>query len=239
MRRDESDGLFDDSLADPRVVLDRQNPAVDLDDAKPPRNRHDYDLLPNLVRHSTFDTLRRVGSQQERKGRVARGRKLGRRRAAPPIGRTGCELTDDEYMALALLEAERAAQAGEVPVGAIVVVGGAVVGRGQNRPVASADPTAHAEIVALREACRSTGNYRLVGAELFVTVEPCLMCVGAILQARMTRVVYGCSDPKGGFLGTLGDFSGDSRLNHAFAVRRGVCGDAAATLLRDFFRGRR
>lgn len=158
---------------------------------------------------------------------------------AAPIGHSVPGLSDEEYMALALFEAERAAHVGEVPVGAIVVVGGAVVGRGQNRPIASADPTAHAEIVALREACRSIGNYRLVGAELFVTVEPCLMCVGALLQARMTRVVYGCPDPKGGFLGTLGDFSRDSRLNHAFAVRSGVCGDAAATLLREFFRSRR
>lgn len=147
--------------------------------------------------------------------------------------------SDEEYMHLALAEARSAAAVGEVPIGAVVVIDGQVVGRGGNSPIRSADPTAHAEVVALRAAARTIGNYRLTGAAMFVTVEPCLMCVGALLQARVARVVYGCPDPKGGFLGTLGDYSGDPRLNHGFEVRAGVCGDEAAALLRDFFRRRR
>ena len=146
---------------------------------------------------------------------------------------------DEHFMNLALAEAARAAAAGEVPVGAVVVLGGTVVARGANRPIAAVDPTAHAEIVALRAACAAVGNYRLLGAEMFVTVEPCLMCVGALLQARVARVVFGCADAKGGFLGTLGDYSNDPRLNHGFAVRGGVRAAAAAELLREFFRSRR
>ncbi len=142
-------------------------------------------------------------------------------------------------MRLCLDLARRAGECGEVPIGAVVVHAGQVVGQGANRPVADCDPSAHAEMVALRAAARAIGNYRLVDCELLVTVEPCLMCVGALLQARVRRVVYGCRDPKGGFLGSLGDYSDDSRLNHRFEVRAGICADEAAELLRAFFRDRR
>ncbi len=148
-------------------------------------------------------------------------------------------MTDEYYMGLCLDEAKRAAESGEVPVGAVVVREGVVLGRGANRSIGGDDPTAHAEIVALRAASSRVGNYRLVEAELFVTVEPCLMCVGALLQARVKRVIFGCHDPKGGFLGSLGDYASDARLNHAFEVRSGVLGESASELVRRFFRERR
>lgn len=138
-----------------------------------------------------------------------------------------------------LREAAAAEQAGEVPVGAVVVRNGQIIGRGSNRPIATHDPSAHAEIIALRAAGNALANYRLVDADLFVTVEPCLMCVGAIIQARLRRVVFGCSDPKGGALGGLVDFSQHAALNHRFAVRGGVCETEARELLERFFRSRR
>ena len=143
------------------------------------------------------------------------------------------------FMQLSLDQAQLAGARGEVPIGAIVVRQGVVLGSAGNRPVGTVDPTAHAEIAALRAAASKTGNYRIVGADLFVTVEPCLMCVGAILQARLARVVFGCRDAKGGFVGSLGDFSADARLNHSFSVRSGVRADEARQLLREFFRARR
>lgn len=139
----------------------------------------------------------------------------------------------------ALREAEAGARAGEVPVGAVVVVAGRLVGRGHNRPIAAHDPSAHAEIVALRAAGAALGNYRILDGELFVTVEPCLMCVGAIVQARLRRVVYGCADPKGGALGGLFDISRQPGLNHRFAITPGVLADDARALLQRFFQARR
>lgn len=138
-----------------------------------------------------------------------------------------------------LREAEAAAAAGEVPVGAVVVLNGAIVGRGRNAPIGRSDPTAHAEILALREAAAWANNYRLPDAELFATVEPCLMCVGAILHARLRRVVFAAADPKAGALGSIADFSDDPRLNHRFLVSRGVCEREASDLVREFFRARR
>src|SRR5271169_6528891 len=114
-------------------------------------------------------------------------------------------VTDEAFMRACLDEAAAAEQAGEVPVGAVIVRDGAVIGRGRNASIATHDPSAHAEIVALRAAGAATGNYRLVDAELFVSVEPCLMCVGAVIQARLRRVVFGCADPKAGALGGLLD----------------------------------
>jgi tRNA(adenine34) deaminase len=146
---------------------------------------------------------------------------------------------DEAYMRECLREAEAAAAAGEVPVGAVVVLNGEIVGRGRNAPIARSDPTAHAEVLALRDAAARAGNYRLPGAELFVTVEPCLMCVGAVLQARLRRVVFGAADPKAGALGSVADFSDDPRLNHRFLVGRGICEREASDLLRAFFRARR
>ncbi len=146
---------------------------------------------------------------------------------------------DEHWMRECLAEARSAAARGEVPIGALVLRDGRVLGRGGNESIAASDPTAHAEITALRRACAGAGNYRLPGAELFVTLEPCLMCVGALLQARIGRVVYACPDPKGGALGSIADFSNHPALNHRLSVRSGVCAADAAGLLREFFRLRR
>lgn len=142
------------------------------------------------------------------------------------------------FLRLALAQAELARAAGEVPVGAVVVLGGAVVGRGYNRPIASCDPTAHAEVVALREAGRAVGNYRLTGASLYATVEPCLMCVGAIVHARVGTLVYGVRDPKGGAVRSLLDPSA-LPLNHRFEVVEGVLAEECRALLQEFFKARR
>ena len=139
----------------------------------------------------------------------------------------------------ALEEARRGGLAGEVPIGAVVVLDGAIVGRGHNEPIARSDPTAHAEIVALREAAQATGNYRLVGATLYVTVEPCAMCCGAALQARVARVVYGAPDPKAGAVRSLHRLLDDERLNHRTAVGGEVLAGESAALLRGFFETRR
>jgi tRNA(adenine34) deaminase len=146
---------------------------------------------------------------------------------------------DVAFMRRCLDEARAAFEMGEVPVGALVVRDGEVLGAAGNASVRSHDPTAHAEVLALRAAAQAAGNYRLCGAELFVTVEPCLMCVGAVLQARLRRVVFACRDPKGGALGSIADFSDDSRLNHQFVVSAGVCEREARELLQRFFRERR
>lgn len=142
-------------------------------------------------------------------------------------------------MTKALALAERAAARGEVPVGAIVVCDDAIVGRGGNAPIARSDPTAHAEIAALREAAAALGNYRLPGCELYVTLEPCAMCAGAILHARLARVVFGARDPKTGACGSVIDLFAERRLNHHTRVEGGVCADACAALLTRFFAARR
>jgi tRNA(adenine34) deaminase len=141
-------------------------------------------------------------------------------------------------MRQAMALAERARDEGEVPVGAIVVRDGAVLGRGSNRSIRTSDPTAHAEVVALREAAAVTRNYRLVGATLYVTIEPCLMCVGAIVHARVAAVVFGADDPKTGAVRSLLD-PATLPLNHRFAVVPGVLGAECGELVRDFFRARR
>nr|WP_123400914.1 tRNA adenosine(34) deaminase TadA [Inmirania thermothiophila] len=135
--------------------------------------------------------------------------------------------------------AARAAAAGEVPVGAVVVRDGELLGEGWNRPIGACDPTAHAEIVALREAAARAGNYRLPGATLYATLEPCPMCAGAMVHARIARLVYGAADPRSGAAGSRLDLSAHPGLNHRFAVRGGVLGEACAELLRAFFRARR
>lgn len=141
-------------------------------------------------------------------------------------------------MRLALTQAALARAAGEVPVGAVVVQDGAVVGRGHNQPIGTSDPTAHAEVLALREAAHAAGNYRLTGAVLYVTVEPCLMCVGAIVHARVATVVYGAADPKGGAVRSLLD-PDTLPLNHRFQVFEGVLADECREVLQAFFRARR
>lgn len=145
--------------------------------------------------------------------------------------------TDDDpgWMRAALEQAALAREAGEVPVGAVVVRDGEVVGRGWNRPIGTHDPTAHAEIGALRDAARRLGNYRLPGCDLYVTLEPCAMCAGALVLARVGRLVYGAADPKAGYCGTLGDLVRDPRLNHRLEVSSGVLAEASAGLLKGFF----
>jgi tRNA(adenine34) deaminase len=144
--------------------------------------------------------------------------------------------SDEDNMRLALAEASAAAETGDVPVGAIVVdSAGDVIGRGRNRREVDRDPTAHAEVVALREAARHTGTWRLHGATLFVTLEPCPMCAGALVNARIERVVYGCDDPKAGALRSLYALGGDPRLNHRFEVTPGVLAEECGRLLSDFF----
>ena len=142
-------------------------------------------------------------------------------------------------MAIALDEARRAGAVGEVPIGAVVVCEGAVISRAGNAREAAADPTAHAEIIAIREAAERLGRWRLSDCTLYVTVEPCPMCAGAIVNARIERVVYGATDPKAGAVGTLYDLSSDSRLNHRFAVTSGVLEEQSSGLLREFFQALR
>jgi tRNA(adenine34) deaminase len=142
-------------------------------------------------------------------------------------------------MRIALEEAALAAAKGEVPVGAVIVRDGRLLARAHNRPVASQDPSAHAEILAIRQAAAETANYRLVGTTLYVTIEPCLMCAGAILQARIGRVVFGAADSKGGAVVSLYRLFEDGRLNHAVAVSQGVLAAPCAEILSGFFRGKR
>ena len=146
---------------------------------------------------------------------------------------------DGRYMRVALDEAAAAAAEDEVPIGAVVVCDGEVVARAHNRREADADPSAHAEFRAMLEASRRLGRWRLTGCTVYVTLEPCLMCAGLMVNARIDRCVYGASDPKGGALGTLYDVSHDPRLNHEFAVTSGVMRDECASVLREFFRKKR
>ena len=139
----------------------------------------------------------------------------------------------------ALALAAEAAAAGEVPVGAVVVRAGRVIGRGYNRPISSSDPTAHAEIVALREAARAEGNYRLPGCELYVTLEPCAMCVGAMVHARIARVSFGAADPKTGACGSIVDLPAIAHWNHHGVFSGGLLADECSAVLRRFFADRR
>jgi tRNA(adenine34) deaminase len=148
-------------------------------------------------------------------------------------------MDDERWMAEALALGRAAQARGEVPVGAIVVRNGAIVGRGGNAPIAANDPTAHAEIAALRDAGRALGNYRLPGCELYVTLEPCAMCAGAIMHARVMRLVYGARDAKTGACGSVVDLFSESRLNHHTAVVGGVAAEECGKLLSAFFAARR
>lgn len=147
--------------------------------------------------------------------------------------------SDEDYMREALALARRAEAEGEVPVGAVVVCDGAVVGRGYNHPIGTHDPTAHAEVAALRDAAAHIGNYRLGGCTLYVTLEPCMMCVGAIFHARIARVVYGAADPKTGACGSVVNLFAEGRLNHHATVEGGVLAADCSELLRCFFVARR
>jgi tRNA(adenine34) deaminase len=146
---------------------------------------------------------------------------------------------EEGFMRAALELAAQAAQAGEVPVGAVLVKEGRIIGRGYNRPIGTADPTAHAEVVAMREAAASLGNYRLPGCELFVTLEPCAMCVGAMIHARIARVVYGARDPKTGACGSIVDLPGLATFNHHGTFEGGMLADECGDMLKRFFADRR
>jgi tRNA(adenine34) deaminase len=146
---------------------------------------------------------------------------------------------DDEFMRLALGEAEAARQSGEVPVGAIVVFDGKVIGRGRNMVIGSSDPTAHAEIVALREAAIALNNYRLTGAALYSTIEPCAMCAGAIVHARIERLVYGAVDPKAGAVETFFQICSTDFLNHRVIVEGGILEADCRAMIQSFFREKR
>lgn len=148
-------------------------------------------------------------------------------------------MNDEDYMREALALAREAWAAGEVPVGAVVVKDGEIVGRGFNAPISRHDPTAHAEIVALRDAAQRLGNYRLPGCSLYVNIEPCVMCAGAIIHARVARVVYGAADLKTGACGSVVDLFGNARLNYHAAVIAGVMAEEGGRLLSDFFAERR
>ncbi|MEO8342985.1 MAG: tRNA adenosine(34) deaminase TadA [Gallionella sp.] len=148
-------------------------------------------------------------------------------------------MMDADYMCHALELASRAQNAGEVPVGAVVVKEGEIIGRGFNAPISRHDPSAHAEMLALREAAQNIGNYRLVGCELFVTLEPCLMCAGAIMHARIARLVYGASDPKTGACGSVMNVFAERRLNHQTEVVQGVLANECGAMLSNFFALRR
>jgi tRNA(adenine34) deaminase len=148
-------------------------------------------------------------------------------------------LQDELWMEEALRSAQRALEMGEVPVGAIVVFEGSIVGRGWNRNIADRDPSAHAELQALREAGAALGNHRLGGCELFVTIEPCAMCAGALVHARIKRLIYGADDPKAGAVHSVIQVINHPKLNHQMEVRRGVLASRSAELLQTFFKSRR
>ena len=148
-------------------------------------------------------------------------------------------ISDLEAMEAALTEARQAAESGEVPIGAVAIHDGRIVGRGQNRVLRDNDPTAHAEIVALREAAVALGNYRLNGCTLYVTLEPCAMCAGAMIHARIDRLVYAAADPKAGAAGSVLAVLNHPRLNHQLQVQQGILADETADLLRSFFREKR
>ncbi len=148
-------------------------------------------------------------------------------------------IDDREAMQAALTEARLAAEAGEVPIGAVVVREGAIIARAQNRVLRAVDPTAHAEIVALRAAAATIGNYRLAGCTLYVTLEPCAMCAGAMIHARIDRLVFAAADPKAGACGSVLEVLNHPQLNHQMQVEQGIGSEESAELLRGFFRERR
>lgn len=149
------------------------------------------------------------------------------------------EKTDQEWMAQALLLAELAADLGEVPVGAVVVLDGEIIGRGWNQPISRNDPTAHAEIMALRDAAANVGNYRVVNADLYVTLEPCSMCAGAMVHARVRRVIFGAYEPKAGVIVSRQSFLQQDWLNHQVEFTAGVLSDICSEKLSQFFKQRR
>lgn len=147
--------------------------------------------------------------------------------------------TDYDFMRIALEEAQKALNHDEVPVGAVVVLEGKILARAYNSPITSSDPSAHAEMLALRQAAAAIGNYRLTGALLYVTLEPCIMCAGAILQARLARVIFGARDPKSGAVASLYEILSDARFNHKVEVTEGILKEECGEILSRFFRQKR
>jgi tRNA(adenine34) deaminase len=145
-------------------------------------------------------------------------------------------IDDEKFMQMALVEAKKAAAFGEVPIGAVIVRNGEVVGRGYNLRERAKDPTAHAELLAVKQASETLGGWRLIGCTLYVTLEPCPMCAGAIVQSRIDRVVYGVSDPKAGCAGTLMNLLQEERFNHQVEVTSGILAEECSVILKDFFR---
>jgi tRNA(adenine34) deaminase len=170
---------------------------------------------------------------------VPRTRDEGENAAIPLRMTAERRMADEDFMGLALAEARAAAEQGEVPVGAVVVLGERVIGSGGNRTITDCDPTAHAEIIALRAAAHAVSNHRILGATLYVTVEPCAMCAGAIIQARIFRVVYGCEDPKGGAVRSCFRIFEHPALNHSVEVTGGLLAEDCAAALQSFFAPRR
>jgi tRNA(adenine34) deaminase len=156
-------------------------------------------------------------------------------RGKPP----SADASDSEYMRMAVAEARSARAKGEVPVGALVVLGGKVIARAGNCPISSCDPSAHAEMLAIRRAAKKIGNYRLAGAEIFVTKEPCVMCAGAMAHARIKRLVYGCRDEKSGAAGSVFGITSSPSLNHTVDVKGGVMASECSRILKEFFRNKR
>ena len=146
---------------------------------------------------------------------------------------------DRQFMQQALDQAKLAAMAGEVPVGAVLVRDGKIISRGFNQPISNSDPSAHAEMIALRSAAQLESNYRLPGTTLYVTLEPCIMCAGAMLHARVERVVFGAADPKTGAAGSVLNVFSEKQINHQTQVEGGIMSDECGQILRDFFKGRR
>ena len=144
-------------------------------------------------------------------------------------------MSDEHYMREALALAKHAGEQGEVPVGAVVVRDGEIIGRGFNQPISARDPTAHAEVIAMRNAARQIGNYRLVGCDLYVTLEPCSMCAGGIMHARVARLVFGATDPKTGACGSVIDLFAEAKLNHHTSVVHGVLAEECSSQLSMFF----
>jgi tRNA(adenine34) deaminase len=163
----------------------------------------------------------------------------GKEYGEPAIDLRPLHSEDAQFMRIAIEEAGMAGKEGEVPIGAVLVLGREVIGRGRNRPISTADPSAHAEILALREGAARVKNYRLPGSILYVTLEPCIMCAGAILQARVGRLVFGVEDPKGGAVSSLFSLLADPRLNHRVEVDSGVLREECRELLQRFFQERR
>jgi tRNA(adenine34) deaminase len=194
----------------------------------------------SALQDADLNAIARIARDADAAARVQRKREWRQAMPAEAEAPAASSIAEDQrWMDEALALARTAGEQGEVPIGAVVVRDGAILGRGSNAPIATSDPTAHAEIAALRDAAAATANYRLVGSTLYVTIEPCVMCAGAIMHARIARVVFGARDPKTGACGSVVDLFAEPRLNHHAQVIEGVNAQACGELLSAFFAARR